>query len=136
MKNTKLFNFTKTLYIIFTICTIILLWAVYKDFDNHWIFKFGIAYVILALFLLTYIPCLTIFNLKKFSQKEIMKKMLKFIKLLIIFTSLNFCFDFFIRHSEIDGFRIFSNALGLSFGISFLDVIFLNEKKNKSGRMG
>lgn len=129
MKNNKLLNFTKFLYILFGISTIIIFWMVYKDIDSSMSFKFGMGYLFLTLFLLIYTPFITILNLKKLKWIDIRKRVFKFLILFISFGSLNYIFDYFFRPVNIDLLREFSVALGLAFGISFLDVAFLKKKE-------
>ncbi|WP_066499606.1 hypothetical protein [Abyssisolibacter fermentans] len=125
-KNTILF-FTRILYILFIIGTIISLFVVYKDIDSSIAFKFVMGYLFFTFFMLLYIPLITIINLRKLKWIKIRKKLLKFIVLFVLFGSLNYVFDYVFRPSKIDLFREFSNALGLAFGISFIDVIFLKK---------
>lgn len=130
MKNNTVLNFTRILYILFAIATIILLWMVYKDIDNSIAFKFGIGYVFFSFFLILYVLFITILNSKKLKWVEIRKRLFKFITLFILFGSLNYIFDYVFRPSKIDLFRGFSSGLGLAFGISFMDIIFLKKKED------
>ncbi|SMB85199.1 hypothetical protein SAMN00017405_1617 [Desulfonispora thiosulfatigenes DSM 11270] len=81
--------------------------------------------------MILYVPFVTILNSRRLKWIEIRKRLLKFIALFAMFGVVNYVFDYVFRPSNIDLFRAFSNALGLSFGISFVDVIFL-KKKNES----
>jgi hypothetical protein len=128
LKDTALI-FTRILFILFAIGTIILLWMVYKDIDSSIAFKFGIGYLFLTLFLLLYVPIITILNLRKLKWVEIRKRLFKFIALFILFSALNYISDCVFRHSNIDLFRVFSNAAGFAFGITFIDVIFLKKER-------
>lgn len=128
MKKNRVLIFNRILYILFAIGTIILLWMTYKDIDSRIAFKFGIGYLFLTFFLLLYIPFITILNLRKLKWIEIRKRLFKFIALFILFGTLNYILDHVFRPSNIDLFREFSIALGLAFGISFIDVTFLKKK--------
>lgn len=128
MKDHKVLNFTRLLYTLFGISTIIMFWMVYKDIDSSIGFKFGIVYLFLTFFLLIYTPIITILNLLNLKWIHIRKRVFKFVILFIFFGSLNYIFDYFFRPSNIDLLREFSVALGLAFGISFLDIIFLKKK--------
>lgn len=128
MKDHKALNFTRLLYTLFGISTIIMFWMVYKDIDSSIGFKFGIVYLFLTFFLLIYTPIITILNLLNLKWIHIRKRVFKFVILFIFFGSLNYIFDYFFRPSNIDLLREFSVALGLAFGISFLDIIFLKKK--------
>lgn len=115
---------------LFAIGTIIILWMVYKNIDSGIAFKFAIGYVFLTLFLILYVPIITILNLRKSKWVEIRKRLFKFIALFILFSALHYIYDCVFRHSNIDLFRVFSSAIGLAFGISFIDVTFLKKKEN------
>ncbi|PAB57391.1 hypothetical protein [Anaeromicrobium sediminis] len=130
MKKNKLLIFTRILYILFAIGTIIVFWMVYKDIDSSFAFKFGIGYVFLTFFLLLYVPFVTILNLRKLKWVEIRRRVIKFIGLFISFGTLNYIFDYVFRPSNIDLFREFSSGLGLAFGISFIDVTFFKKKES------
>lgn len=128
-KNTTLV-FTKILYILFIIGTIISLFIVYKNIGSSSAFKFLMGYLFLTFFLLLYIPLITILNLRKLKWVEVRKRLFKFIALCVLFGGLNYGFDYVFRPSNIDLFREFSIALGLAFGASFIDVTFLKKKEN------
>lgn len=128
MKDHKVLNFTRLLYTLFGISTIIMFWMVYKDIDSSIGFKFGIVYLFLTFFLLIYTPIITILNLLNLKWIHIRKRVFKFVILFIFFGSLNYIFDYFFRPSNIDLLREFSVAFGLAFGISFLDIIFSKKK--------
>ncbi|MGO1371305.1 MAG: hypothetical protein ACTHVE_05565 [Senegalia sp. (in: firmicutes)] len=128
MKDHKALNFTRLLYTLFGISTIIMFWMVYKDIDSSIGFKFGIVYLFLTFFLLIYTPIITILNLLNLKWIHIRKRVFKFVILFIFFGSLNYIFDYFFRPSNIDLLREFSVAFGLAFGISFLDIIFSKKK--------
>lgn len=126
-KNTVLI-FTRILYILFGIGTIVILWMSYRGTGGSGALGFGIAYLFLTLFLLVYIPFITILNLRKLKWVETKKRLFKFMGLFILFGVLNYAFDYFFRPSSIDLFREFSTALGLSFGISFIDITLCKRK--------
>lgn len=90
-----------------------------------------IGYIILTFFLILYIPFITIINARKLKWNDIRKRIVKLILLFVAFAALNYSFDYIFRHSNIDLFRDFSIALGLAFGISFVDVSFLKKNNDK-----
>jgi len=58
------------------------------------------------------------------------KRIITFLKLFIIFSISSYIFDFVFRPSNIDVSRNISIAIGLAFGISFVDLlIFKDDKK-------
>jgi len=130
MKKNATLLFTRILYVLFAIGTIILLFIVHKDMNNRITFIFGIGYIFLTFFMLLYIPFITFFNLRKFKWIEIRKRLFRFIALFILFGASNYGLNYFFRPSNIDLYKSFSSALGLAFGITFIDVIFLKNKKD------
>ncbi|MFZ5967700.1 MAG: hypothetical protein ACOYVK_11090 [Bacillota bacterium] len=126
MEKSKVLVFTRILYILFIIGTVISLFIVYKDIDSSIAYKFLMGYLFLAFFLLLYVPFITILNSRKLKWIEIKKRLLKFIALFILFAALNCVFDYVFRPLKIDLFREISIALGLAFGISFIDVTLVN----------
>lgn len=130
MKKNILLIFTKILYVLFLIGTIIAVFIVYKNVDNSITINFLFGYMFLAFFVLLYIPFITILNSRKFKWIRIRKRLFKFIILFILFGVLNYIFDYVFRHSNVNLLREFSIALGLSFSGSFADVIILKKKEN------
>lgn len=128
IKKNAILIFTRTIYVLFVIETIISLFIVFSDIDNDIAFRFLIGYLFSTFFLLFYIPFITVLNLRKFNWFDIRKRLLKFIALFILFGVLNLGFDYFFRPLNINFYKAFSIALGLSFGISFIDVTFLKNK--------
>lgn len=122
MKKNTLLIFTRILYTLFFIGTLISLFIVYKDIDSSIAFKFLIGYLFFAFFLLMYVIFIIIFNSRKLKWGEIKGRLFKFIALFILFGVLNYVFDYAFRPSNIDLFRGFSTALGLAFGISFISI--------------
>lgn len=129
MKKNIVLIFTRILYMLFIIGTILALFIVYKHIDSIIAFKFLMGYLFLTFFLLLYVPLITILNSRKLKWVEIRKRLFKFIVLFILFGSLNYIYDYVFRHSNIDLFREFSIAFGSAFGISFIDVTFLKKKE-------
>ncbi|NMM63752.1 hypothetical protein HBE96_13935 [Clostridium sp. P21] len=122
MKKGMLSMVTIILYILFAIGTVIMLWMVYNHIEGKIALYFGMAYVFLTLFLIVYVPIVTIFNSRKLKWVDIKKRLFKFFILFIVFGALNYVFDYIFRSSNVDLFRNFSIALGLAFGISFIDI--------------
>ncbi len=58
------------------------------------------------------------------------KRIITFLKLLIVFSVSSYIFDYVFRPSNIDLSRNISIAVGFAFGISFVDLlIFKDDKK-------
>jgi len=85
MKKNAVLIFTRTLYMLFIIGTIISLFIVYKDIDNSFAFKFLMGYLFFTFFLLLYVPFITILNSRKLKWVEIRKRLTKFIALFVLF---------------------------------------------------
>ena len=129
MKKSKQLIFTKVLYSLFAIATILALFIVYKNIDNDLSFKFLAGYIFLTFFMLAYVPIITIVNTRKYRWVYVRKRIFKFITFFILLSILNYVFDYIIRPSTIDLFNIFSTSAGLSFGIAFFDIILLKEER-------
>ena len=129
MKKNAVLVLTSTLCTIYITGTIISLFIAYKDIDSSLAFKFMMGYLFFTFFMLLYIPFVTILNSRKLRWIEIRKRLFKFIASFVLLGVVNYIFDYFFRPSNIDLFRAFSIALGLAFGISFIDVIFLKKEK-------
>jgi hypothetical protein len=130
MKKNAVLIFTRILYILFAIGTIIALFIVYKDINSRIAFRFLIVYLFFTFFMILYIPFITVLNLRKFKWIEIRKRLLRFIVLFILFGVSNYGLDYLLRPSNINLYRALSIAFGLSFGISFIDATFLTNKKD------
>lgn len=126
-KNTSVL-LTKVIYSLFIMSTIIALIIVYKNIENPISTNFLLGYVLFAVLMVIYIPIITIVNAKKFKWKQIRKRIVKFVSLLILFTAVNYCFDYIVRPTEIDLLKNASTSLGISFGISFFDIVFSKNK--------
>lgn len=135
MEKDRVIIFTRILFVLFAVGTVISMVIVYSDADGKLAYNFLLGYVFLAFFMLLYTPIVTIINSRKLKWTEIRRKIFRFFVFFILLSILNFGFDYLIRRSDIDAFRIFSNAFGVSFGISFIDVLFLRkpESLKKSG---
>lgn len=130
MEKSKVLIFTRILYVLFAIATIISLFIVYKDINGNIAFRFLIGYVFFTFFFIIYMPIITILNSRKLKWIEIRKRIFKFIILFVLFGALNYGLDFIFRPSKIDLYREISIAFASAFGISFIDVIFLKSKEN------
>lgn len=130
MKRNVVLIFTRILYVLFAISTIISLFIAYKDINSKIAFRFLIIYLFFTFFMLLYVPFITFLNSRKFKWVDIKKRLLKFIVLFILFVASNYFLDYFFRPSNISIYRVVSIALGISFGISFVDITFSNNKKD------
>lgn len=130
MKKDISLSFTKIIYILFLIGTIITIFIVYKNIENEVATGFLIAYAIIVFFFLFYITFITILNLRKLKWVEIRGRIFKFIICFAIFGASNYILDYVFRPSKIDLFREFFISFGVAFGIAFIDVI-LSKKEGK-----
>lgn len=129
MKKFSTLIFTKIMYMLFIIATVISLFIVYKNIDSSIAVKFVIGYLFLIFFFILYVVFVIIFNSRKLKWTGIKNRLFIFIVIFVVFGSLNYGFDYFFRSSKVDLSREFSIAFGSALGISFFDVIFL--KRNK-----
>jgi len=130
MKKGKVLVFTRVLYVLFAIGTIISLFIAYKDIDGDIAFKFLMGYLFFTFFILVYIPFITILNSRKLKWIEIRKRLFGFIILFVSFGTSNYILDYIFRPDNISLFREFSIALGVAFGVTFADVTFLKKNRN------
>lgn len=122
----------KMLYLIFLISTIISVIIIYTNRNNKVAIIFLIGYIIATSLSVCYLVFITIMKTRKLKWVEIKKRIYKFIIYFILFGTLNYISDYFFRPSEIDLVRNFSIALGLAFGISFIDIIFIKKKESQN----
>lgn len=80
--------------------------------------------------MLIYFPIITIINARKFKWIEIRSKLFKFIIIFTLTAVMKYLFGYLFTPAKIDLFNIISTSLGLSFGISFIDIIFLKNKED------
>lgn len=128
MKINKKLKLTKTLFILFGIGTVIALIIVYMDLDSDIAYKFVLTYVVFAFFMLLYVPIIIIINSRKLKWKEIKKRLFIFIILLILSMLINYGLDYIRNPLGASLFEKLPQSLGLSFIISFYDIIFLKNK--------
>lgn len=127
MSKTVLFN--KVIYSIFFICTIITCIIVYSNIDNSMASKFVIGYAVFALFMLLYVPIITLFNARKLKWDYLRKVLNEFVIMFATFFVLNYAFDYIFKSPNVDLLNAASHAVGLSFGLAFVDVTFLERRK-------
>lgn len=118
-------------HIIFIVSTIITLFIVYKDIDNSFSFKFLIGYGIFLILFLIYFMIATLINLGKLKWLDIKKRMYRFLTSIVFLSGMSIIFSCFFKPAEIDYYKDFSIALGLSLGIAFFDLSFSRKKKTK-----
>ncbi|MDG5854530.1 hypothetical protein [Clostridium beijerinckii] len=125
----KALLFNKVIYSIFFICTIITCIIVYSKIDNILASKFVIGYAVFALFMLLYVPIITLFNARKLKWDYLSKVLSKFVIMFATFFALNCAFDYIFKSPNVDLLNAASHAVGLSFGLAFVDVTFLERRK-------
>lgn len=127
MKKNKILLFTKIVYSLFLIGTIIACIIVYKNIDNNMASNFVIGYALFVLFMLIYVPIITLLNARKLKWDYLKKVLKEFIFLFAVIFLLNCAFDYIFKSSNIDMLNACTNALGLSFGMAFIDITFLKK---------
>lgn len=131
IKRNRILNLTKVLFLVFGIGTIISLIIVYMDSDSQIAYKFVLAYVFLAFFMILYIPMITIINSRKVKWKEIRKRLFIFIILLLLFVPISYGLDYIQNPLEAKLFQKLPQNIGITFSIAFFDIVFLKDKKEK-----
>ena len=121
---------TRFLYSIFLILTIIILFMVYKDFSGKMGLVLGIIYVFFTFFIILYTIIIIVVNLKKSKDKNIVKRLTRFIMIFLLVGIFNYILDKIFTPSDINLVKNFSIALGLAIGVSFFDIILLKNKEN------
>ena len=121
---------TRFLYSTFLILTIIMLFMVYKDFSGKMGLTLGMIYVFFTFFIILYTIIIIVVNLKKSKDKNIVKRLTRFIMIFLLVGIFNYILDKIFRPSEINLVKNFSIALGLAIGVSFFYVILLKNKEN------
>ena len=119
-------TFINFLYILFGIGTMVSLFIVYKDIDSIVSIRFVMGYMFLTFFLLIYTAIVTVFKLKRLKWIEKKKRLKRFIFSFILFSGLNYGIGYYLRTSP-DFYGIFFTSFGLSFGVSFIDIVFSRE---------
>src|SRR5699024_5488202 len=94
MKKNKVLVFTRILYTLFAIGTIMSRFIVYKDIDNDFAFKFVVGYVFLTFFFIICILFITILNLGKLKWIDMRKRISSFIISFVTLVALSYVFDY------------------------------------------
>ncbi len=121
---------TRFLYSTFLILTIIMLFMVYKDFSGKMGLTLGMIYVFFTFFIILYTIIIIVVNFKKSKDKNIVKRLTRFIMIFLLVGIFNYILDKIFTPSDINLVKNFSIALGLAIGVSFFDVILLKNKEN------
>ncbi|WP_208560776.1 hypothetical protein [Marinilactibacillus kalidii] len=124
MKKNKQLWFTSILYSIFLISTVFLFIAAYNNMDLP--FAFFLGYVFLLIFMLLYVPVVTIMNMRKIKWQVVRKSLIKFFTLFILSSAMIYGFDYLFRPESLDIITILSVCFGVSFGVAFIDLAFFN----------
>ncbi|NFH80006.1 hypothetical protein FDA09_01550 [Clostridium botulinum] len=125
MKKSILSKFTKIIYILFAILTIIVLFSAYNNIDNKFIVKIAIGYVIFTFIFLIYIASIFILRIKKLKWTEIRKRLVHFLTTFIGLWVANVLFTYLIKN-EVNILNHIYTPLALAFGISFFDLLWEN----------
>ena len=125
MKNN--ISFTKIIYLLIIVATIIKGFIVYKDIDSKVAIGFVVGYVIFLFVYLLFTIFITIYNSRKFKWIELRRRIFKVAIYFITISVLNYILDYFFRPSEIDLFKILTRAFAIAFGICFSDVMFFKK---------
>lgn len=111
-------------YTIFAVSTIITLFIVYKDIDHVLAFQFVVGYAIFLVLSLIYFIIMTVINMRKLKWVHIRNRIYRFMAVFFISVGTTLMYQYFFKAAEIDFYKTFSIAFGVSLGISFFDLAF------------
>ncbi|CAG9622404.1 hypothetical protein [Sutcliffiella rhizosphaerae] len=121
-------TFTICFYLFFLVMTIITVFVVYKEIDHTVSFMFLIGYVLFLVIILLYAILATVMKMIRIKRDERTKRIWRFITFFALISGGGLIFSFFTS-SELDYYKTFSIALGMSFGLTFFDLAFPNGTK-------
>jgi hypothetical protein len=127
MKKNNTLLFTKIIYLLVIIGTIITMIVVYNNIDNNIATKFVIGYAVLIIFFLLYVPIITLINARRFKWTYIKKMLNEAIFFFVIIFIFNCVFDYIFKRSCIDIVNACINSFCISFSGAFIDVTFLKK---------
>lgn len=125
-KITKLL--TKIFMVIFIIGTTISCFIVYNHVEGDAAFIFVLGYVIFVFVWLFYMFIIAILNSRKLKSSDIKRRIIRFIIWSVLFSVINFIFDYIFRQSSVDLLRECSIGVSMAFGISFIDIALLKKE--------
>lgn len=115
------------IYLLFVVCTFITLFIVYKDIDSSFSLAFVIGYIIFLFLFVFYFMIAIIINMRKLKWIEIRKRLYRFIAYFVFLSGFTYIADYIFKSLEFDLYNLVSISLSLSFGLVFLDLVFLKE---------
>ncbi|PFR24937.1 hypothetical protein COK19_16445 [Bacillus cereus] len=116
------------IFLVLTIlCTICMLFIIYKDIDTPLSTAFIIGYTILLLgYFLYFIFTITKYMWKS-DQSKVQKRLLKFVIIFLGFSITKYLFNYFFQSSNLQ-LSDFATTLGVSFSLAFWDVLFTKKQ--------
>lgn len=121
-------NIRKTLLIVFGICTVIMLFIVYKNIEFPFVFQFGMSYLVIALVLSVDLTITVFFNIRKLKWTIARKMIFRFIISFFVIWSLTVLLIYLTKGELRITDKILS-SVAISFGSTFGTLLF---KKKKS----
>jgi len=123
----------KILYAMGIIGLIITMIIVYKNILNVFEVRFVIGYLIFIFLLAFYFLSITILRMRELKWVELRKRILKFVRLSFLNSVsvfvLVFVFDYFFKTLKLNFVKVLYTSVSLAFGVSFLDLVFLNKEE-------
>lgn len=116
------------LTILFIIGALATAFIIFKDIRNEIALKFIGVYVIFIFVYIIGMILITIFNLRFLKRTEIRKRLVRFFLIFISFATLNVLLTYLIK-GEFSILDHLDTAFGMSFGITFIDVLFMKKKE-------
>lgn len=125
MKKNTLSKFTSIMYILFSIYTLIVLFASYNNINNKFIVKLAIGYVFFVLIFIIYVGVIFILKIRKLKLTKVRERLIRFLITFIGIWVVNIIFNYLIKN-EVNILNRIYIPLSLSFGINFLDLLWEN----------
>ena len=122
-------NIRKTLFIVFGICTAILLFIIYKNIEFPFAFQFGMGYLVIALVLFVDSIITVFFNMTRLKWTIVRKMIFKFIISFFVIWSLTVLLIYLTKGELRITNKIFS-SIAISFGSTFGCLLFKKKKSN------
>lgn len=107
---------------------ILTLYIIYTDLDAVLASGFVVGYAIFLVLSFIYFVIVTFLRLKNLDGISVKKRMFKFLIYFVVLSGLNYLVYLGFKPAEMDLYKVFPLPLGLSIGLSFLDLMFFEEK--------
>jgi hypothetical protein len=118
------------MYIVFIIWSLITIGVISKNIDSKITIIIVIGYIVYLFVMVFYLIIKTLINIKSLKLREIRKRFIKFILMVVIFGGTACTIDYFFIPEKFDILRSFSLSISLALGICFFDLAYTKKKAN------